>query len=161
MGANLARNGRLALVLFVALVLEPSRCGLPPVTGQAAEIRPAIVLIEGNTHEGYPYLFGGVSSNEREAMEERAKDYNLKLVFAEKNGSYLSGVRVTLSNTKQGEILAVTTEGPWFYIRLPAGTYDIKADFNGQTKQLKSLNLTKDKTVQQVFVWDLGRQAEP
>jgi hypothetical protein len=55
----------------------------------------------------------------------------------------------------------VTTEGPWFYIRLPVGTYDIKADFNGQTKQLKSLNLTKDKTVQQVFVWDLGRQAEP
>lgn len=160
MSSNLARNGRFALV-FLVFLLEPSRCGLAPVTGHTAEIRPAIMMTEGNTHQGYPYLFGGVSSNEREAMEERSRDYNLKLIFAEKNGPYLSGVKITLSSTKQSEILAVVTEGPWFYIRLPAGTYDIKADFNGQIKQIKSLNLTREKSVQQVFVWDFGTQAEP
>ncbi|MGN6734473.1 MAG: hypothetical protein ACTHMB_21285 [Candidatus Binatia bacterium] len=161
MSFNLTRNGSCALVLFLGLLLEPTRCGLSPVTGDAAEVRPGIIIIEGNTKRGFPYLFGGASSNEREAMEERAKDYNLKLVFAEKNGPYLSDVTLTLSSPKQGEILAVATQGPWFYIRLPAGTYDIKADFKGQTKQIKNFNLPEGKSVQQIFVWDLGTRAEP
>jgi len=161
MSSNLGRTGSCARVLFLAFLLELTRCGLPPVTGQAAEIRPAIIITEGNTKEGFPYMFGGVSSNEREAMEERAKEYNLKLVLAEKNGPYISGVTVTLSSVKEGEILAVATEGPWFYIRLPAGTYDITANFKGQTKRVKNLSLTKDKKVQQIFIWDLGTQAEP
>ena len=83
------------------------------------------------------------------------------MVLAEKNGPYISGVTVTLSSVKEGEILAVATEGPWFYIRLPAGTYDITANFKGQTKRVKNLSLTKDKKVQQIFIWDLGTQAEP
>lgn len=97
MSSNLGRTGRGALVLFLAFLLEPTRCVLQPVAGQAAEIRPAIIITEGQTPQGFPYVFGGVSSNEREAMEERAKDYNLKLVFAEKNGPYLSGVTLSLS----------------------------------------------------------------
>jgi len=92
MSSNLGRTGSCALALFLAFLLEPTRCVLQPVAGQAAEIRPAIIITEGHTSQGFPYAFGGVSSNEREAMEERAKDYNLKLVFAEKNGPYLSGV---------------------------------------------------------------------
>jgi hypothetical protein len=158
MSTNFVRSGRFALVLWFGLLLEPTRCGLPPVTGEAAEIRPAIVITEGNTKQGFPYLFGGVSSNEREAMEERAKDYNAKLVFAEKKGPYLSGVRVTLSSAKEGEILDLVTEGPWFYIRLPEGTYDIRASFKDETKQIKNINVTKDKRVQQIFIWDLGTQ---
>ena len=161
MSSNLGRTGSCALALFLAFLLEPTRCVLQAVAGQAAEIRPAIIITEGHTSQGFPYAFGGVSSNEREAMEERAKEYNLKLVLAEKNGPYISGVTVTLSSVKEGEILAVATEGPWFYIRLPAGTYDITANFKGQTKRVKNLSLTKDKKVQQIFIWDLGTQAEP
>jgi len=161
MSSNLGRTGSCALALFLAFLLEPTRCVLQPVAGQAAEIRPAIIITEGHTSQGFPYAFGGVSSNEREAMEERAKDYNLKLVFAEKNGPYLSGVTLSLSSAKQGHILTRTTQGPWFYIRLPAGTYDITANFKGQTKQVKNLNLTQDKKVQQIFIWDLGTEAEP
>ena len=161
MGSNLGRIGGFLPALLIGLLLEPTACGLPPVTAEAAEIRPAIVMTEGNTKQGFPYLFGGISSNEREAMEERAKDYNLKFVFAEKNGPYLSGVTLTLSSVKEGEILHLATDGPWFYIQLPAGAYDVKADFNGQPKQIKNLTLSKDKTVQQIFVWDLGMQGEP
>ncbi len=162
MHLNLNRGVRWAAGLFLVLVLDASRCGgLPPVTGEASEIRPAIMMTEGTTKQGFPYLFGGVSSNEREAMEERASDYNLKLVFAEKNGSYLSGVAVTLSSAKEGEILAAATQGPWFYIRLPAGVYNIKATFNGQTKQITNLRVAQGKATQQIFVWDLGIEAEP
>jgi hypothetical protein len=134
---------------------------VPPITGHAAEIPPAMVITAGKTNQGFPYLFGGVSSNEREAMEERAKDYNLKLVFAEKSGPYLSGVSVALASVKGGEILAIATDGPWFYIQLPPGTYGIKATYKGETKQAKSVQVTKDKPVQQTFIWDLGEKPEP
>jgi hypothetical protein len=57
MSSNLGRTGSCALALFLAFLLEPTRCGLPPVTGQAAEIRPAIIITEGNTRGGFPYMF--------------------------------------------------------------------------------------------------------
>src|SRR5690349_754714 len=84
MSFNLTRSGSCALILFLGLVLELTRCGLPPVTGDAAEVRPGIIIIEGNTKQGFPYLFGGASSNEREAMEERAKDYKSEVGFCRK-----------------------------------------------------------------------------
>jgi hypothetical protein len=146
----------LAGVIFVFL-LQPTRCGLPTVNFEAAEIRPAIIITEGKTSEGFPYLFGGVSSNEREAMEERAKDYNVKLVFAAKDGSFISGVAVRIATAKGVQIAAVATDGPWFYIQLPAGIYSVRATLNGETRQIKELRVTKDKMVQQGFVWDLGK----
>jgi hypothetical protein len=140
--------------------LEPTRCGLQPVTGQAAEIPPALAITEGKTSQGYPYLFGGVSSNEREAMEQRAKDYNLRLVFAEKTGPYVAGVTIVLATGKGGEILSIATDGPWFYIQLPPGIYEVKATFQGQTKQIKSVNVVSNKTLQQTLIWDLGEKPQ-
>jgi hypothetical protein len=142
------------ILLFLS---QPTRCGLPTVNFEAAEIRPAIIITEGKTSEGFPYLFGGVSSNEREAMEERAKDYNVKLVFAAKDGSFISGVAVRIATAKGVQIAAVATDGPWFYIHLPAGIYSVRATLNGETRQIKELRVTKDKMVQQGFVWDLGK----
>ena len=155
------RNARWFVALLFALLLEPTRCGVPPITGHAAEIPPAMLITEGKTNQGFAYLFGGVSSNERESMEERAKDYNLKLVFAEKNGPYLSGVTVALASVKGGEILQIATNGPWFFIQLPPGTYEIKATYKSETKQARNVRVTKDKPVQQTFIWDLGEKPEP
>jgi hypothetical protein len=161
MQPHLTKSARWFIALLFALLVEPTRCGVQPITGSAAEIPPAMIITEGKTNQGFPYLFGGVSSNEREAMEQRAKDYNLKLVFAEKYGPYLSGVSVALASVKDGEILAMATNGPWFYIQLPPGTYEVKATFKGETKQMKNLRVMKDKTVQQTFIWDLGEKPEP
>jgi len=136
---------------------QPTRCGLPTVNLNAAEIPPAIMITEGKTSQGFPYLFGGVSSNEREAMEARAKGYNVKLVFAAKDGSFISGVNVMIITAKGAEVASLATDGPWFYIQLPPGSYSIKATFKGATRQIKELKVTKDKTAHQGFVWDLGK----
>lgn len=150
-----------SIALLFTQLLEPTRCGLQTVMGRAAEIRPAIAIIGGKTDQGFPYLFGGVSTNERELMEERAKHYNLRLMFAEKNGPYLSDVTLALASVKEGELVTIATNGPWFFIQLPPGTYNVKATFQGETKQINNLQLTKGKTVQQTIIWDLGREAEP
>ncbi len=157
MRTHLTRSaGWLAGFMFLFLS-QPTRCGLPTVNFEAAEIPPAIMITEGKTSEGFPYLFGGVSSNEREAMEERAKGYNVKLVFAANDGSFISGVTVTIVTARGTEIASLTTDGPWFYIQLPPGSYSVKASFKGASRQIKELKVTKDKTAHQGFVWDLGK----
>jgi hypothetical protein len=124
----------------------------------AGQFPPTIVITEGKTIGGFPYLFGGVGSDEREAMEERAKGYNLKLVFAEKRGAFISGAVVMIATSIGAEIDTMTVKGPWFYIQLPPGDYTVKATFKGQTKQINNFHVPKDKRVQQVFVWDLGEE---
>ena len=158
----LFRNARWAPGLMMALLLlEPTRCGPPPITGQAAEFPPALVITEGKTAQGFPYLFGGISSNEREVMEERAKGYNLKLVFADKSGPFIAGVTVAIADAKGAEIAAIACDGPWLYVQLPPGSYAVKATFKGESKQVKELKVPKDRAVQQTFVWDLGEGRQP
>ncbi|MGH7808948.1 MAG: hypothetical protein ACREP5_01600, partial [Candidatus Binatia bacterium] len=149
---------RRVAAMFLVLLLEPLRCGVPAMKSGAAQFPPTIVITEGMTSQGYPYLFGGVGTEEREAMEERAKGYNLKLVFAEKRGAFISGAVVMIATAKGDEIDMMTVKGPWFYIQLPAGDYSIKATFKGQTKQITKLTVPKGKRVQQGFIWDLGEE---
>jgi hypothetical protein len=142
------------LTLFL-LSLEPLRCAVPTTNAVAAQFPPALVITEGKTSQGFPYLFGGVGTNEREAMEEIAKGYNVKLVFAEKRGAFISGVKVVIASAKGAEIASLKTEGPWFYIQLPPGDYAVKATFKGETKQIKNLRVPKDKMIRQGLIWDL------
>ncbi len=147
-------------LLFAFLVSEPLRCGgrLPEVP--AAQFPPAILIVEGKTIQGFAYLSGGVSSDEREVMEERGKSYNVKLVFAEKTGAYLSNVKLVIADTKGGEIISITTNGPWFFIQVPPGSYSVVATFTAETKQLKGLKVLKDQMVTRTLIWDLGEQSK-
>ena len=156
MQSYLILKARWLLVIFILLSMAPLRCGEPTTQAVAAQFPPAIIITEAKTSQGFPYLFGGVGSDEREAIEERAKGYNLKLIFAEKRGAFVSGVTVTIANAKGAEIAALKTEGPWFYIQLPPGDYSIKARFRGEIKQINNLAVPKDKRVQQELIWDLG-----
>lgn len=159
MRKHLTRISIWAVALVAAVSLEPARA--PSADLRAAEPPPALAITEGKTPQGFPYLFGGVSSDEREAIEGRAKDYNVKLIFAEKNGPFVAGVTVTIADAKGAEIASVATDGPWFLILLPPGQYNVKATFQGQTKEVKNLTVRKNEIVRQTLVWDLGGGGGP
>ena len=144
------------VVLLLVLSSEPLRCGKPRVEISAAEFPPAIMITQGKTTQGLPYLTGGVSSEERAILEASGKAYNVQLTFAEKGGAYLSDVNLVVTDAKAGEIIAITTNGPFFYIQLPPGNYGVSATFKGELKKIKSFIVGKDKTVRQTLVWDLG-----
>jgi hypothetical protein len=148
-----------AVVLLPVLSSEPLRCGKPTVEIYAAEIPPAIMITQGKTTQGFPYLTGGVSSEERGVLEASGKAYNVQLTFAEKGGAYLADVNVVLTSAKGKEVVAIKTNGPFFYIALPPGNYGVSATFKGETKKIKSFTVGKDKTVRQTLVWDLGEQS--
>lgn len=147
------------MALLLALSAEPVRCGAPTVDIFAAEIPPGVMITQGTTAQGFPYLTGGVSSEEREILEVSRKAYNVQLTFAAKGGAYLSDVSLVVTDAKGGEIIAIKTNGPFFYIQLPPGSYGVSATFQGETKRLKSLGVPKARTVQQTLVWNLGEQS--
>ncbi len=131
-----------------------------PVRGALVRENPR-ELVEGKTAEGFRYMSGGVSSEERQSMEARAREYNLRLAFAAKSGAYIADVRLLIQDEKGKEIIDTLTNGPWFFIDLPPGNYSIKATFEGQSREAKSLRLVKGKSARRYFFWDVASEPRP
>jgi hypothetical protein len=81
-----------------------------------------------------PYLSGGVGADAREALVAKEKEYNLKIVAAEKSGDYLAGVTVVIESARKEQVLDATMEGPILLAKLAPGTYTIRATSDGQTR---------------------------
>jgi hypothetical protein len=147
-------------ILPAVLSAEPLRCGMPTVESLAAEIPPAVMIARGTTAQGFDYLSGGVSSEERQILKESAKAYNVQIAFAEKRGGYLADVNLVIQGGKGQEVVAVSGSGPLFYIQLPPGDYSLRATYNGETKQIKHFQVPKGRSVLQTLIWNLGEQSE-
>ena len=78
-------------------------------------------------YEGITYVSGGIGLDEREALSATASEYNLKIVFALKEGNYLADASVLIKNALGRTVLDAVSDGPWFYARLPAGQYAVTA----------------------------------
>jgi hypothetical protein len=86
------------------------------------------------------YLSGGVGIDNRQAMRERSKHYNLHLAFAQaRTGAYLTGLSVSIHRQGRKEADAHYTDvGPWLYVRLHPGHYRIRAEYRGKTRVLNT-----------------------
>ena len=84
-------------------------------------------------------------------LEERAADYPpfpLKLVFTAGARPYVTGVSVTIQSVKGGTALTVPqdqVEGPWLFVDLPAGGYDVTATYGGHKQVLKGITVESGK----------------
>lgn len=83
------------------------------------------------TTSGVNYVSGGIGLESIDKLNVLAKDFNLKLVFALTSGAYLSDVAVAITNPAGKTLLTTTSDGPWFFTKLPAGNYTIVATFAG------------------------------
>jgi hypothetical protein len=135
---------RLSTLTALALLL----CGLQTL-GLAAAL-PASVQVQ--TSQGIPYFSGGVSAEERDMLRQVDGEYNVKLIFAVKEGNYLSDVNVTIEDTQGKQILTAVSGGPWFYTKLPPGKYRVMAQAQGRTHQ-QVAEVTQQKQTQLQFAW--------
>ncbi|RPI41476.1 MAG: hypothetical protein EHM59_20075 [Betaproteobacteria bacterium] len=79
-------------------------------------------------------LHGGVGHEDRAAMEQKAKEHNLRLTFVRKgSGAYLSDVRVVIRDRKGAVLVDTVASGPWLFANLPAGDYTVAATAQGGT----------------------------
>lgn len=122
--------------------------------GTVTQSAEAPGVVKGQTEKGIPYMSGGIGSEERELMKKESKDYNLRLSFALKTGQYVADIRLVIEDAKRTQILSTTLSGPWFFIKLPEGTYSIKATYAGKTREIKNLKLEKDRPVSRTLVWE-------
>lgn len=86
------------------------------------------------TDHGIPYVSGGVSIDERHLLRQMTHDDNLQLIFTAKNRAYLSDVRVRITDEQGHPVLNAFSQGPWFFTKLPAGKYTIKATTLGHSQ---------------------------
>ena len=80
-----------------------------------------------------PYISGGTGADAREELLAKEKEYNLKIIAAEKSGDYLAGVKVVIESARKERVLDTTMEGPILLAKLTPGTYTIRATSDAQT----------------------------
>ncbi|WP_148715137.1 carboxypeptidase-like regulatory domain-containing protein [Chitinolyticbacter meiyuanensis] len=78
------------------------------------------------------FVSGGVGDEELAALQAVKPQYNLQLMTTEKSGGYLAGVKVTIQDGKGQTVLDTVTTGPYLFVQLPDGRYQLSADYDGK-----------------------------
>ena len=74
----------------------------------------------------------GPDLDEVERIKRMSHAYSLRVAFSGKGGDYYVADRLLLK--QRGEVLAeLSNAGPWLLIDLPAGSYELQAEFGNQT----------------------------
>jgi hypothetical protein len=98
------------------------------------------------------YISGGIGLDEREALSQIGRDYDLKLGFAVTSGNYLGDIAVEIRDASGRTLLEAASEGPWFFAKLPPGRYTVTVTVMGQT-QRKSVQVSGRRQTVVNFFW--------
>lgn len=117
-------------------------------------------------HGAIRYFSVGIGQVEREATYP---PFSLKLIFTAGGKPFVTGVAVTVRNAKGDAVLTIPAEhitGPWLFMDLPEGTYDVTAMLGGQVQAVKGISVRPGKSMTQHLRWaedrspPLGAQPE-
>jgi hypothetical protein len=103
-----------------------------------------------------PYISGGAGVDAREELLAKEKEYNLKVIAAEKSGDYLAGVKVVIESARKEQVLDTTMEGPILLAKLAPGTYTVRATSSGQTLT-RTVTIPAQGLRQVDFRWDISK----
>ena len=88
--------------------------------------------------DGYEIVSGGVTGEERTALDAAERSKSVKLVLAATNGDYLADAAITVSDAHGREVARTDDAiGPYVYIALPPGTYTVTATLSGEMRTQK------------------------
>lgn len=129
---------------MVAALVVACLAGAPRADAKSEEV--------ARDPSGVMYVSGGIGTEAVEQLKSMQKDFNLKLVFADRAGEYLSDVKVTVTDSGGRVLLDVVTEGPLLMAKLPAGRYRVDATFDGRS-QRKNVAVSANKLTSVGFQW--------
>jgi hypothetical protein len=82
------------------------------------------------------YICGGVADDEQRALSAQSRNYNMGLLFTQgARGEYLSDVNVKLTRNGR-EVASFVADGPKCLLRVPEGSYNVRATYEGRTRTL-------------------------
>jgi uncharacterized protein GlcG (DUF336 family) len=80
------------------------------------------------------FVTGGVGVESAERMAALGKEYNLKLMFAAKDGHFLASVTVTVVDAAGRKVLETVSDGPFLFAQLAPGKYQVAASYDGNAQ---------------------------
>jgi hypothetical protein len=107
---------------------------------------------EVHTSAGISYMSGGIGEDELADLTQLGQAYNLKLIFADTGGHYLSDVSVGITDERGHQVLAAVSDGPWFFANLPAGRYHVLATTQGYTRE-QVVQISPQHQARLAFFW--------
>jgi len=94
------------------------------------------------------HLCAGIAESGRDIPG--ADGFSLKLVYAEPGGAYLGNVTTRIADADGQVVVEAHCEGPWLLASLPAGSYEVTASFEGETKT-QSVSVGEQGQTEQVI----------
>ncbi len=81
---------------------------------------------------GYAFVTAGIGEEEVDTMKRQAKNFTLNLLFSEGTvGRWATDVNVNIYDEASNLVFRIVGAKPVLYVNLPAGTYTILANNNG------------------------------
>jgi hypothetical protein len=114
----------------------------PPVNTSERDFVPAA---EGIVKEqnGVRYATGGVGEEELAQLKAQESQFNLKLLNTGKKGEFVGTNTVRITNAGGEEVFNGNSDGPLFYIQLPAGSYTVTESMEGNAEQTQKAKVGK------------------
>jgi len=130
----------------------PSELSEPAI---ANEIVEEYSLKQTDPLSGIDYATGGIGKDEVAYFKSVRSQYNTQLLFAEHaTGAFLSEVVVTVADQKTGEQrFSGISEGPYYFLDLPKGSYTLTAQYEGEFKQQKIRVSASQSPREYRFIW--------
>jgi hypothetical protein len=100
-------------------------------------------------------MSGGVSYEGRAQLAAHERDANLKLVFTESQGSYLSDIGVKVYDRNGNMVLDTVSAGPWVLAKLSPGTYRVVAT-DGNARREHRISVGQGLRTVQIVMPDQG-----
>jgi len=122
---------------------------------------PALAITDGITSQGLPYVTGGISDDERDALAGSGVPHGLRIVtVARESGAYLADARIVIADANGRRLLDTRLDGPFLQVALAPGRYTISAEFERQSMS-KEISVAREVPRQLVFAFDADVDSVP
>jgi len=115
----------------------------------------------GKTADGIAFAMGGVTVSDLRALERDKDRFSLWITTAvQKSGAFLADVQVRITDGKDRVVFNQPIPGPWLFIDLPTGKYQVEASYRGKP-QSRITQINKGDHHQVVFYFDDPAEVSP
>lgn len=98
-------------------------------------------LPQAETAQGIRYVTGGFGSDEAAAFKSGKSQYPVAITFAATGPDgatpYVAEVPVEFVDEQGKTVLSLPSVGPYLLVDLPAGSYTVRASYEGKTQEQK------------------------
>lgn len=106
-----------------------------------------------NSAMGFSYITAGIGEEEVAVMKRQAKNFSLNLLFSEGMvGRWVTDINVNIYDEASHLVFRIVGSKPVLYVNLPAATYTILANNNGQKLRYK-VTLTDGVNQKVILNW--------